>query len=75
MARLLLPDRTGPRIGNEMMLVVAPGWLSDLFNSWFWHVPYGLRVLLLVFSAAWLALLAHELSHALAARLLGVRIW
>src|SRR5690242_1010344 len=58
-----------------MMLVVAPGWLSDLFNSWFWHVPYGLRVLLLVFSAAWLALLAHELSHALAARLLGVRIW
>lgn len=54
---------------------VGSDWFTELMNWWPWHVPYGLRVLLLVFSAAWLALLAHELSHALMARILGVRIW
>lgn len=54
---------------------VGTEWLTELTNWWYWHVPYGLRVLLLVFAAAWLALLAHELSHALMARILGVRIW
>lgn len=44
-------------------------------DSWFWHTPYPIRVLVLVVSAAWVALLAHELSHALMARLLGVRLW
>lgn len=42
---------------------------------WYLHLPYGLRVLLLVLAAAWLALLVHELGHALMARLLGVRVW
>lgn len=49
--------------------------LIALMNWWYWHTPYGLRVLLLVFSAAWMALLIHELGHALTAHLLGVRIW
>jgi Zn-dependent protease len=39
------------------------------------YLPYGLRVLLLVLAAAWLALLVHELGHALMAKLLGVRVW
>lgn len=41
----------------------------------FTRLPYGVRVVLLVFIAAWVALLLHELAHALAARLLGVRVW
>jgi hypothetical protein len=44
-------------------------------GGWGWHLPYSLAVLILVFSAAWLALLVHELSHALIARLVCVRIW
>jgi hypothetical protein len=39
------------------------------------HLPYGLRVLIPVLAAAWLALLVHELGHAVMARILGVRIW
>ena len=39
------------------------------------HLPYGLRVLIPVVAAAWLALLVHELGHALMARILGVRLW
>src|SRR6185369_1309828 len=50
-------------------------WLADTANWWYWHTPYGLRVLLLVLAAAWLALTVHELGHALVARLLGVRVW
>jgi membrane-associated protease RseP (regulator of RpoE activity) len=45
---------------------------------WVWmtrHLPYGLRVVLLVFLAAWVALIVHELAHAVTARLLGVRVW
>jgi membrane-associated protease RseP (regulator of RpoE activity) len=48
---------------------------TSITNWWYWNTPYGLRVLFLVFAAAWLALLAHELGHALMARLLGVRVW
>jgi regulator of sigma E protease len=50
-------------------------WLSATANWWYWHTPYPLRVFLLVIAAAWLALLVHELGHALVARLLGVRVW
>lgn len=38
-------------------------------------LPYRLQILLLVFFAAWAALLLHELGHALVARALGVRVW
>ena len=47
-------------------------------HYWLWmfsRLPYGLRVVVMVFIAAWVALALHELAHALAARLLGVRIW
>jgi peptidase M50-like protein len=54
---------------------MSPAWLGATANWWYWHTPYGLRVLLLVFAAAWLALAVHELGHALMARLLGVRVW
>lgn len=57
------------------MFSLAPAWLSDSVNWWYWNTPYGLRVLSLVIAAAWLALLVHELGHALMARLLGVRVW
>jgi membrane-associated protease RseP (regulator of RpoE activity) len=53
----------------------SSGFLSTALNWWYWHTPYGLRVLLLVLAAAWLALLIHELGHALVARVLGVRVW
>jgi hypothetical protein len=57
------------------MIATGSAWLAATANWWYWHTPYGLRVLFLVFAAAWLALLVHELGHALMARLLGVRIW
>jgi membrane-associated protease RseP (regulator of RpoE activity) len=57
------------------MHATGTAWLAAKANWWYWHTPFGLRVLLLVFAAAWLALLVHELGHALMARLLGVRIW
>ncbi len=48
------------------------------YDHWIWmltRLPYAVRVVLLVFIAAWVALLLHELAHALTARLLGVRVW
>jgi membrane-associated protease RseP (regulator of RpoE activity) len=39
------------------------------------HLPYSVRVVILVFLAAWTALVFHELAHALMARALGIRIW
>jgi membrane-associated protease RseP (regulator of RpoE activity) len=57
------------------MISTGAGWISETANRWYWHTPYGLRVLLVVLAAAWLALLIHELGHALVARLLGVRVW
>jgi membrane-associated protease RseP (regulator of RpoE activity) len=47
-------------------------------HDWLWlfsWLPYGLRVVVLVFVAAWIALALHELAHALAARVLGIRVW
>jgi membrane-associated protease RseP (regulator of RpoE activity) len=40
---------------------------------WAWNLPYGSQVVLLVFLAAWVALLLHELAHGLVAQALGVR--
>jgi len=57
------------------MASTTSAWLSAITNWWYWHIPYGLRVVSLVIAAAWLALLIHELGHALMARLLGVRVW
>jgi membrane-associated protease RseP (regulator of RpoE activity) len=57
------------------MLLTASEWFSEKTNWWFYHTPYPLRVIFLVLGAAWLALLVHELGHALMARLLGVRVW
>jgi Zn-dependent protease len=48
--------------------------VTDLLSLYL-QLPYGLRVLISVLAAAWLALLVHELGHALMARILGVRIW
>ncbi len=48
------------------------------YKHWLWmfqHLPYSVRVVVLVFVAAWVALLMHELAHALVARMLGVRVW
>lgn len=42
---------------------------------WAPYLPYRLQIVLLVFIAAWTALLLHELGHALVARALGVRVW
>jgi membrane-associated protease RseP (regulator of RpoE activity) len=47
-------------------------------HDWLWlftRLPYTARVVALVFFAAWVALLLHELAHALTARALGVRVW
>ena len=41
----------------------------------FTRLPYTVRVITLVFLAAWVALILHELAHALTARALGVRVW
>lgn len=38
-------------------------------------LPYRLQIVLLVFFAAWTALLLHELGHALVARALGIRVF
>ncbi|HUF35490.1 MAG TPA: M50 family metallopeptidase [Gemmatimonadales bacterium] len=42
---------------------------------WAWNLPYGLQVVLLVYIAAWIALMLHELAHGLVAVVLGVRPW
>jgi membrane-associated protease RseP (regulator of RpoE activity) len=57
------------------MAAIEPVGLSTLADQVFSHLPYGFRVLFMVLAAAWLALLVHELGHALVARLLGVRVW
>jgi membrane-associated protease RseP (regulator of RpoE activity) len=47
-------------------------------HHWLWLftlLPYSLRVVILVLCAAWVALVLHELAHALMARALGVRVW
>jgi len=49
--------------------------VTDTLSWLYLHLPYGFRVLIPVLAAAWLALLVHELGHALMARILGVRIW
>jgi membrane-associated protease RseP (regulator of RpoE activity) len=41
--------------------------------GWAWGLPYGLQIVMLVFIAAWVALLLHELAHGLVAHALGVR--
>lgn len=42
---------------------------------WTWHLPYGVQIVLLVFIAAWIALLLHELAHGLVGHFLGVRAY
>jgi membrane-associated protease RseP (regulator of RpoE activity) len=43
---------------------------------WMSHrLPYSARIFLLVFIAAWTALLVHEIAHALTAHALGIRVW
>jgi membrane-associated protease RseP (regulator of RpoE activity) len=47
-------------------------------HHWIWmthRLPYGIRIFLLVFIAAWTALLVHEIAHAVTARALGIRVW
>jgi membrane-associated protease RseP (regulator of RpoE activity) len=49
-----------------------------LIHHWIWithRLPYGIRSFLLVFIAAWTALLVHEIAHAVTARVLGIRVW
>ena len=67
--------RLETHVDRQGMISIGSGWLSTAANWWYWHTPYPLRVLVLVIAAAWLALLVHELGHALVARLLGVRVW
>jgi membrane-associated protease RseP (regulator of RpoE activity) len=38
-------------------------------------LPYAARLALLTFVAAWIALLVHELGHAIGASATGVRLW
>jgi membrane-associated protease RseP (regulator of RpoE activity) len=38
-------------------------------------LPYAARLALLAFTAAWIALLVHELGHAIGASATGVRLW
>ena len=38
-------------------------------------LPYAARLALLAFGAAWVALLVHELGHAIGASATGVRLW
>jgi hypothetical protein len=55
---------------------MAPGHYHHHYWLWqFSRLPYGLRVVVTVFLAAWVALVLHELAHALTARLLGIRVW
>ncbi len=41
----------------------------------FTQIPHSIRVVTLVFLAAWVALLLHEIAHAVTARALGIRVW
>ena len=38
-------------------------------------LPYAARLALLAFAAGWIALLVHELGHAIGASATGVRLW
>jgi hypothetical protein len=40
-----------------------------------WDLPYALHVVVLVFIAAWIALVLHELAHGLVALALGILAW
>jgi hypothetical protein len=57
------------------MTLAAAAGLPNAVGSLYWSMPYGARVLCLVYLATWIALLVHELGHALTARLLGIGIW
>ena len=49
-----------------------------LIYDWIWmthRLPYSVRIVLLVFIAAWTALIVHEIAHAVTARALGIRVW
>jgi len=51
---------------------------KHLIYHWLWmthRLPYSVRIVLLVFIAAWIALIVHEMAHAVTARLLGIRVW
>lgn len=51
-------------------------FIVELIERTVWsatELPYGVRIVLLVFVAAWVALLLHELAHGLVASALGVR--
>lgn len=70
-----MPADTIHRSGRVIMY---PGHHAFHLHHWvslFTRLPYSARVVLLVFLAAWVALLLHELAHALTARALGVRVW
>ena len=43
--------------------------------GWAWGLPYRFQIVLLVFLAAWAALLLHELAHGLVAHALGIRAY
>ena len=58
-----------------MILAAALPSAGAAAGTIYWSLPYGLRVLGLVYVATWVALIVHELGHALSARLLGIRIW
>lgn len=50
--------------------------MPDSFLSQFATLlPHAARLALLAFSAAWVALLVHELGHAIGASATGVRLW
>ena len=49
--------------------------LDDLIGRtvlWAWGLPYAVQVVMLVFLAAWAALLLHELAHGFVALVLGI---
>jgi membrane-associated protease RseP (regulator of RpoE activity) len=54
---------------------MRPGHHDHDWLSLFTRLPYGVRVVAMVFLAAWVALVLHELAHALTARALGIRVW
>jgi membrane-associated protease RseP (regulator of RpoE activity) len=57
------------------MTLASAAELPAALGQVYWALPHGVRVLVLVYLATWIALTVHELGHALTARLLGIRIW
>lgn len=49
-------------------------WLHSIFQ-FVAGLPQPAQVIILVFLGAWVALLVHELGHALVARALGLQVW